>query len=144
MIRNDLIQAGIIAALKANTALVDFLTARASVDEIREAQWQGAIFTYPAVRVDLGTQVPNGNGTCHPTMSDLAFSIFSFSELDSSQQADELAGLVDTALFNTRFSGTGFNSLLVDSGGLISASRTLERVWQATGLYTTILFQPTT
>ncbi len=97
MISSDLIQAAIISKLKDDTTLVDFLTARASADEIRESQWQGAAFTYPAVRVDLGTQVPIGDGTCVPFQSEVSFSVLSFSEQDSSQQADVLAGLFNSS-----------------------------------------------
>ena len=136
MISNDVIQAAIIAKLKANTALVAWLTNLNAGSEIRESQWQGTVFTYPAVRVDLGTQVPGpANGSCHLSESEIPFSVYSMSEADSSQQADVLAGLVNTALFSNRISGTNWTSLVIDSDGLISASREAPRFWRATGLY---------
>lgn len=141
MISPELIQAAIITQLKANTALINWLTARNAANEIRENEWQGSNFVYPNVRVDLGTQVPVTNGVCHPTQSNLSFSVFSFSEQDSSKQANVLAGLVNAALFNTRLSGTGWASLLIDSDGVLPANRTLERVWQATGLYRVRLYE---
>ena len=58
MISNDLVQAAIVAKLKADTTLVAWLTARSAENEIRESQWQGTVFSFPAVRVELGTQEP--------------------------------------------------------------------------------------
>ncbi len=143
MIANNLIQAEIISKLKADTALIDFLTDLSAGNEIREAQWQGAIFTYPAVRVDLGTQIRTGNGACRLRNSEVSFSIISLSESDSSQQSDVLADLADEALFGTRLSGTGWASMIIDNDGLISASRTAERVWFATGLYSMRIYDTT-
>lgn len=131
MISNDLVQAALVAALKANAALVAWLTARSAPNEIREAQWQGDSFTYPAVRVQVGTQLANGNGPCYPVNGEVPFTIYAFSESDSSQQADVLAGLVGAALLGNHLSGTGFTTGPVLSDGLVHATRTGERVWQA-------------
>lgn len=134
MLSNDLIQAAIITKLKADTALVAFLTAASAANEIREAQWQGREFVYPAVRVTVGTQLAGGNGPCYTTTGQTPFTIYCYSEQDSSQQADQLAGLVDDALLGLHLSGTGFRTGPVLSDGLIKAIRTGERVWQATFL----------
>lgn len=134
MLSNDLIQAALITKLKANTALVAFLTAASAGSEIREAQWQGREFTYPAVRVQVGTQMAGGNGPCYTTTGETPFTIYCYSEQDSSRQADQLAGLVDDALLGLHLSGTGFRTGPVLSDGLIKAVRTGERVWQATFL----------
>lgn len=141
MISNDLIQAALITTLKADTALVDWLTARNAANEIRENEWQGAAFVYPAVRVEIGPQLPITNGVCHTTQSELTFSIISLSEQDSSQQATTLAGLVNAALFAKRISGTGFASLLIDSDGMPGATRTIERVWQVIAPYRVRLYE---
>ena len=45
----DEIQIALIERLKANTALVALL---GTADQIKETEWQGAEFTYPAVRVE--------------------------------------------------------------------------------------------
>lgn len=135
MISNDVLQQAIVSKLKADAALVAWLTARSAPSEIREAQWQGTVFVYPAVRVDVGTQTPKGNGPCYPFNSELTFTVVSFDEKDSSRETDQLAGLVNTALFVQAFNGTGFISGLVKSDGLISADRLAERVWRAMGLY---------
>lgn len=140
MIANDRVQAGIIAKLKANAALIAWLTAKSADDEIRESQWQGTVFTYPAVRVDLGTQLPGGNGPCYLINGEIPFTVYSYSEDDSSKQADVLAGLVNVALLGEQFSGTGFTTGLVKSDGLVSASRLAERLWRAAGFYRVNLY----
>lgn len=140
MISNDLVQAGIVAKLKADATLVAWLTARSASNEIREAQWQGTIFTYPAVRVEMGTQLPDGNGICYTKNGETTFTVYSFSEHDSSKQSDELAGLVNTVLLGKTFTGTGFTSGLVKCDGLISATRLAERLWRATALYRVNLY----
>ncbi len=131
MLSNDLIQAAIITKLKANTALTNFLTAASAANEIREAQWQGREFVYPAVRVQVGTQAAGGNGPCYVTTGQTPFTIYCYSEQDSSRQSDQLAGLVDDALLGLRLSGTGFRTGPVLSDGLVKAVRTGERTWQA-------------
>ncbi len=135
MISNDLVQAAIVAQLKADTPLVDWLTARTSGSEIRETQWQGRTFSYPAVRVQIGAQLPGGNGPCYVTTGEAPFTVLSFSEQDSSQQADQLMGLVNDALLGKHLSGSGFRTGPVLSDGLIKATRIGERLWQAVGLF---------
>lgn len=128
-IANQNVQAGIVAKLKAATTLVAWLTARSVEDEIRENQWQGRDFVYPATRVDLLPQVPLGNPPC---TSEIGFNVHCFSESDSSRQADTLAGLVEEALARTAFTGTDFRSGRVRTESIVPANRTGERVWQAT------------
>lgn len=135
MISNDLIQAAIIAKLQASTALVNFLTSKSAGDEVREVQWQGRGFVYPAVRAAVGTQTPGGNGPCYTVNGETAFTVMSFSELDSSEEADQLAGLVEDALLGLHIVGTGFRTGPVLSDGHVHATRTGERVWQAVTTY---------
>lgn len=142
MISSELIQAAIVAKLKANTTLVNWLTALGATSEIREVDWQGSSFVYPNVRVQIGTEVPDGNlGVCQTTRSEIPFTIYSFSESNSSRQADTLAGLVNAAIFGQYFNGTGWRSMIVNSDGIIKAIRTGQRVWQATGLYRAKLYE---
>lgn len=136
MISNVAIQTAIIAQLKANTALVNWLTALSAGNEIRETNWQGTTFTYPAVRAAAGNQQPGPETSkCYLTTGETPFTVVSFSEHDSSQQADDLAALVNAALVGKRISGTGFRSLAIMSDGLTHAVRTTERLWRAVGLY---------
>ncbi len=101
MIDNDDIQAGLVAYLKAQTTTVVALIN--SSGEIKEDQWQGTTFVYPAVRVDLGLQLPKAN--CDA--ADVTFSILCYSEDASSQEADELAGTVNNDLHRKAFTQSG-------------------------------------
>lgn len=132
MIDNDQIQAAIVAKLKANSALTTWLATRSTAGEIRESQFQGREFFYPAVRVELGTQIEEGNPPCYST---LPFTVYSYSEKGSSQEANQLAGLVSDALLRKNVTGSGWHSQLIISDGVIAARRTSERVWQAVNLY---------
>lgn len=126
MVSNDLIQAALITRLKANAALI----ARITAAEVRESQWQGTNFDYPCVRVSVTLQVPLMEWE-HCSWSRVSFSVFSMSELDSSKEADEIAGLTNAALHKMSFAGAGFKFLKIRSNGLASAVRMSERVWRA-------------
>ena len=137
MISPELIQAGVISKLKADTSLVAWLTDRSAANEIRENQWQGRSFVYPAVRVDLLVQTEPGNPPC---FSQTLFNVFAFAEGDSSKESAILAGLINSALLRKKFSGTGFSSGLVISLGSVPPIRTGERLWQALLQYQTNIF----
>lgn len=132
MIDNDLIQVAIVAKLKANSALTTWLSTRSTADEIREGQFQGREILYPSVRVELGAQIEDGNPPCYST---LPFTVYSYSEQGSSQEANQLAGFVQDALLRKNVTGSGWQSQLIVSDGMIAARRTSERVWQAVCLY---------
>ena len=137
MIPNDDVQAGLITKLKADTDLTAYLTGQSATDEIRENQWQGVDFTYPAVRVDLTEQTEAGNPPC---LSDLVFSVHCFGEGNSSLEADHVAGLVMQALLRKAFVGTGFTSGIIANDSLVGAVRQAERVWRSTALFRTTLW----
>lgn len=136
IVANHLVQRGIVTKLKADTALIAWLTARSAQSEIREDQWQGRNFVYPAVRVDLQPQEPVGNPPC---MSDVGINIYCFSESDNSEQADVLAGLVNDALARKNFSGTGYRSGIVRPVSLVPAERMAERIWRSMVQFTAML-----
>ena len=129
MFDNSVIQAAIITKLKAATALATILGGANT--EIREDQWQGTRFVYPAVRVELGTQIPNGETNC--TAVNVPITVLCYSENSSSRQADQIAGVVSTILNKTswsdivqsvRFAGTRVTSQ-------VPAVRRDERTWEA-------------
>ena len=132
MIDNDLIQAAIVSKLKANSTLVAYLTQFQAQDEIREAQYQARQFLYPNVRVELGTQIEEGNPPCFST---IPFTVYSYSEKDSSREANQLAGYVNDALLRSSVSGSGWHTGIIIADGNIAARRVAERVWQAVNLY---------
>lgn len=127
MISNVDIQTAIISLLKSDTALAAWLvSAGSSGDEIRESQWQGGDFSYPAVRVALGTQsnIPEG---CY---SQTVFLVAVFSEQDSSLEADTGSAIVLDALSDKQLPGLNTSGIIVDS--MPHALRTGERLWRAT------------
>lgn len=132
MIDNDLIQAALVAKLKADAPLVVWLTTFSAQNEVREAQWQSREFVYPAVRVELGTQIEDGNPPCYST---IPFTVYSYSEKDSSREANQLAGYVNDAILRKAVLGSGWNGGIIVSDGSIAARRVNERVWQAVNLY---------
>ena len=123
MIDNDDIQAGLIAKLKASTTIVALLVSGTS---IKEDQWQGTTFVYPAVRVDLGMQLPRAN--CDG--AEVTFSILCYSEDASSQEADELAGTVNEQLHRKAFTSSSIRYSIY-SQGLIPAIREDDRTWRS-------------
>jgi len=140
MISNSLIQKSIILRLKADTALTTWLNARNATNEIREINWQGSVFVYPNVRIQVGTQREIGDPPC---FSQCPFTVYSFSEQDSSKQADVLANLIDSALIRKHLlpgTGDGFTTGIVISDGSVKATRRGERIWQAVNTYRVSLY----
>lgn len=131
MIDPGAVQAAIVAKLKADAALVAWLAARSAIDEIREAQWQGTAFSYPAVRVDLGVQTPKGDH-CYEKNARISFMILSYAEGPSSLECHSLANLVNNSLLGKDMTGTGFHSGLIQSDGLQPATFVVESLWRAT------------
>lgn len=128
MIDNEAIQAALVARLKANTALTTLLAAGAA--EIRESQWQGRDFTYPCVRVEIGPQTPIiGPAPCVWSRVDL--SVYSFSEQDSSLQAEQIASAIKNSLDRKHFSAIGFRFFYCHVTALNGARRTSEKVWRS-------------
>jgi hypothetical protein len=81
MIANNYLQADLIAALKADTALVAELGDDA---RIKEQQWAGTGFDYPAIRLRLARQVPEGRSNCDHNI--LSFSVLVFAEGGSGEK----------------------------------------------------------
>jgi hypothetical protein len=91
----DEVQLALIERLKADTALVALL---GTADQIKETEWQGANFVFPAVRVE-NTIKPN-IVYCSP--DDVDITIFCLSEQKSSKQCSQIAARVSTLFHNTR------------------------------------------
>jgi hypothetical protein len=126
MIANNVIQADLVAFLRAQVSLTSLLY---DATEVREDQYQGTIFNYPSVRVALGTQIPlTDKEQCDHAR--LTFSIRAYAEGGSSKQADVIAGVVNTLLHRKQFAGTGWYSWFYGAG-LDSAMRTGEKLWRA-------------
>jgi hypothetical protein len=91
----DEVQAAIIERLKADTQLVALL---GTADQIKETEWQGAVYVFPAVRVE-NTIKPN---VVYCSPDDVDITIFCLSEQKSSKQCSLVAARVANLLHNTR------------------------------------------
>jgi len=81
------VRSAFISHIKSKTAITSLLS---SADDIKEAQWQGTDFNYPAVRVSMDF-LPSVDG-CSPDNAD--FVIETFSEEKSSKQADTISDTI--------------------------------------------------
>lgn len=125
---NDEIQAALIAYLKANANIVASLTAGA--DEIRENQWQSDQFVYQNIRVRLIDNTPLG--TCNMSRIEVSFMVYS--EEQSSQQADSIAGIIKDELKDTSFTSNAiaFSSTIIR---LVPAIRQDTLTWKAEAIF---------
>lgn len=130
MIGDAVIQADIVADLLAFNTLTAMLK---TALEIREDQYQGTLFGYPAVRVAIlnQTYIPDRDQCDHAI---LAFAVRCYIEDSSSKNADLLAAVVNTRLHKRNFHGTGWYSWF-RSQGLVGALRVDERLWRAEALF---------
>lgn len=117
------IQSGLVSYLKANTSLI----AVVSAIEVREYQWQGTGFTYPNVRVKVHRNTPL---EVNCDASHVEFSIFIYSEQDSSIEAETIAGIINTALHARSFS-VGATRFSLWRTNMIPAIRIDTRTWRS-------------
>lgn len=132
MISTQTVQEALVTELKNDAPLVTAVGA-----EIREAQWQGVDFAYPAIRVDMIRMVPWHPGTCANRLNCSKFSVLTFSEESSSFEANQLAGLVVDVLHLIYVEGTGWKSgrIRLSPGGQSAAVRVSGRVWRTETLF---------
>ena len=92
----DDVQIALLAYLKTQTSL---LTLLGDATQIKEAQWQGADFIYPAIRL-TNVVKPSLDG-CSPDNVDI--SIFVMSEKKSSRQCGDISAEVANVLHRKQF-----------------------------------------
>lgn len=89
------VQVAFISKLKGDANLVAAVTAK----EIKEANWGGDEFVYPAVRVDNNPmQFADNNGNCFGEWFDINVSVFVFTEGTSSRECSINMGLIGKLL----------------------------------------------
>jgi len=126
MLRNDQIQAALIAKLKANTTIVAEL---ASSADIKEDQYQGTEFNYPGVRVQLNSNESlTQDANCPHTR--IGLSLLIFTEDDSSLEADRIAGIIHNELHAQQFTINGI-AISLHTTNLIPAIRSDIRTWRS-------------
>ena len=145
MIHNEIIQADVVGWLKADTDITAALVRQdgeGGAVSVKEDQYQGTTFIYPAIRVKLQRQIPiKDRGPCDHAR--LTFSILCLTEGGSSKAADHLAGLVNDLFHGPNGSklvkGTGWNSYF-RSTGLDDAVHTGENLWLAMANFDGVIY----
>lgn len=129
MIGDEVIQAAIIAKLKANTALV---AALGSSTDIKEFEWQGDAFGFPNVRVDLEENdfVFDEQKRCE--LQYAQFSVYVYSQERSSKQTSQIKTIILNELVGMGFTlgGVKFSQLRLLQGGNVPAVREDSRTWR--------------
>ena len=123
MIHNDRIQAALLARAKSIATILAKLT---DTDEIREDQWQGREFTYPAYRIRIIRNEPISS--CNQKVE---FSFQAFSEQSSSKQADDMCGTINDEFHDKSFSRNSIRFTGVICQNLAPAMRVDQRLWRA-------------
>lgn len=120
----------LITALKSTTALTSLVGS-----EIREDEWMGGDFVYPAVRVRLTSMGPpsNHNGECRPNVAKLQFSILCYTEGRSSKKCLELGAVVEGALKNKHIETSDIapmSRITIPEGGYVFPVAETENLWR--------------
>lgn len=137
MISHASFQEQVIDELQAYAALIALVPAA----EIREFYWQGTEFTYPSIRVDTRTQIPEGKGNCRTLHSVVNFTVYFYSEDDSSLECERIGFQVVEALFDQQIQdaapsqGPAWTSGVIDLMSLGAPRRTGERTWRGEAVF---------
>jgi hypothetical protein len=102
-----------------------------------ESQLQDPDFTYPAIRVIITDQNPDGTGQDRLKLSKVYFIVRSYSERPSSYEANTLLGIARQRLFNKQITGTNLSNQpdhridRIDIANEKAAQRSGDRLWLA-------------
>lgn len=135
MIATDTIKAAVVSKLKSNTTLTGALVNGGGAAAIKEAQYQGSDYNFPAVRVMIVRQTPlHSLRQCD--IARFLGTIYVYAEGPSSQPCDNLAGIVNGVLHRHQVKGgtigtDGFYIPELLCSGLSGAVRLNERLWRA-------------
>jgi hypothetical protein len=140
MISDQLVQADLITKLKSIISVTTILPEGAN--GIKELQWQGDTFQYPAVRLDLEDCGYEFDEQEQCGLYFAEFSVYVFSEERSSKQCSTIKGLLENALTGLGWTGTNarYNRLRLAEN--IPAIRQDERTWRSQLRYRTRLTLP--
>ena len=104
--------------------------------EMRESSWQGTEFIYPNIRVDVRTQIPEGNGPCRETISIENFAVIAMSEGASSLECEQICFQIIECLFGAQIEDTAASqgpNWRCETVNLIQFNaprRMAERIWR--------------
>jgi hypothetical protein len=102
LITNNEIQAAVVGWLKSKPLIVVEIL---DSDEIKEEQWQGTMFVYPAIRVRLISNRPESRQGC---IQPITLGIQVYTEDASSKNCDRIAGIIGKEVHDKQFSTSGF------------------------------------
>jgi len=123
MRRNDEIQAALVAKAKANLSI----TAEIPSTEIREVSWQGTEFSYPNLRIRILSNTPISKN-CNAQEINTSWLVYS--ENDSSQEANRIAGIISQEFHDRQFTSNGIAFSLIVTN-VIPAIRSDIRTWRS-------------
>lgn len=138
MIDAELLKRGIVQHLKSDTTVTSLLS---GTSQIKESNYQGQDFVYPAIRIDVQPQIPLGTGTDRVRLSRSLWIIRVYSEDKSSAPANRLLSAVISSLFDSQIHGTNENNIpnfvLIRINLITSddAFRISDRLWMATATF---------
>lgn len=124
MLRNDEIQAALLAYIKARPSIL----AKVVANEMKEDQWQGTDFNYPGIRIRMISNMPIASKDCSQQKFEVSFMVFS--ELASSSEADQIAGIINNELHDKQFVSNSIAFGLWTTN-LIPAIRSDIQTWRA-------------
>lgn len=127
MISNDLLKAAILEKIKSIAGLIAVLPDGAS--SIKEADWKGTDFTYPCIRIMIESQNDIAGSTCNA--SEASFSVYTFSEKASSKEADQIAGIIVSAIRGISFEENNIKFSQINIVENIPAISQDGRTWRA-------------
>lgn len=119
------IQMAWISHLKSLPAITSLMTG-VSGTEIRESNWQGGDYTYPAIRVYVDT-FPSVNG-CGPDTAQITTCVFS--EQKSSLEAKHISGTLVKNVHKKRFTSNGVTFEMVRVTKTTKSERSIY-AWQS-------------
>ena len=122
----DEIQKAVVSVLKANANLLAVLQ---SSSDIKEYQYQGETYNYPAIRVQVGVIKPDGEIQCGRW--NVPFHILVFSEQKSSQECSHIAGIVEDMFHNHFYTVNGLQFVRIHVDGVIPPVRKDINSWRS-------------
>jgi hypothetical protein len=128
MISEDEVQMVLTSILKTNPTVIGLLPEGAS--GIKEYQWQGTNFKYPAIRVQLHPQKPYPEETnCEKYLQPWSYLILS--EQKSSKEASAIMGAVLQAVYKHNYVVSGVALPFVHLDSMIPPIRRDVMTWRA-------------
>jgi len=125
MIDNAQIQEDLVSLLKGEMTITNLL---ASANEVREANFMGADFSYPTIRVKVENSSPfDSADPCDH--SSVVFSVLCYTEEASSKTCQNLAAAVNDYLHRKFITGTGYIIARLRSSGLGGAGAIDQNTW---------------